>query len=199
MVSEGARDAHQLSGVASSFSGNTSICQGEEGHRFSGQNRQHLCQGLYKSLWGTHSWLTNALTVETWKWSIDRQIFLMAECLPAVQNQVADMESRTIKDRCDWMLHPHLFSQIERRMGPLEVDTYVCISANTPAPSLLQLEARSGSRNNRCLYTELGSVSWVCQFPMVSHITKAKIQQDKVRVILVVPMWRTQPWYPLLL
>ena len=52
MVSQGARDTHQLPGVVSRFSGNPSICQGEEWHQYSGQNRQHLGQGLHKSLWG---------------------------------------------------------------------------------------------------------------------------------------------------
>ena len=118
---------------------------------------------------GTHSWPMNALTVEMWKWCIDRQIFLMAEYLPGAENQVADMESRTVRDRCDWMLHPHFFTAREED-GPTR-GGYVCISADTPAPSLLQLEARSGFRGNRCLYTELESVSWVCQSPMVSHIS----------------------------
>ena len=76
--SEGARDAHQLSGVVSSFSGNTK--EKIAINIYSCQNVQTtLYQALHKSFGGTHSWPMNALTVEMWKWCIDRQIFLMAE------------------------------------------------------------------------------------------------------------------------
>ena len=72
---------------------------------------------------GTHSWQINHLATQIcmWKWCIERQIFLTAEHLPGVLNQEADEKSSTIRDRCDWMLHPHLFSQIEEKMGTLEV------------------------------------------------------------------------------
>ena len=73
---------------------------------------------------GTHSWQMNHLATQIWKWCIELQIFLTAEHLPGVLNQEADEESRTIRDRCDWMLHPHLFSQIKEKMGPLEVDMF---------------------------------------------------------------------------
>ena len=73
---------------------------------------------------GTHSWPINSLAIQIWKWCIERQIFLTAEHLPGVLNQVADEESRTVRDRCDWMIHPHLFSQIDRKLGPLEVDLF---------------------------------------------------------------------------
>ena len=66
----------------------------------------------------------NCLAVQKWKWCIEGQIILTAEHLPGVMNQVADEESRTVQDRCDWMLHPQLFSQIERKVDPLEVDMF---------------------------------------------------------------------------
>ena len=75
---------------------------------------------------GTHSWQMNHLATQIWKWCIECQIFLTAEHLPGVLNQEADEESRTIRDRCDWMLHPHLFSQIEEKMGPFAKCLQVC-------------------------------------------------------------------------
>ena len=142
---------------------------------------------------GTHSWPMNVLTVEMWKWSIDRPIFLMAECLSGVENQVADMESRTIKDRCDWMLHPHLFSQIEKRMGPLEVDMFASRLTHQlhryfswrPDQVAETTDAFTQNWSQFCGYA---NSPWCLILPRL-----AKIQQEKVRVILVVPMWRTQP------
>ena len=73
---------------------------------------------------GTHSQPMNSVAVKLWKWCTERQIFLIAEHLLGVNNLIADTESRTVRDRCDWMLHPHLFSQIPKRFGPLEVDLF---------------------------------------------------------------------------
>ena len=41
-------------------------------------------------------------------------ITLKAEHLPGSLNIVADMESRTVKDRCDWMINPKVFQQIQQ-------------------------------------------------------------------------------------
>ena len=37
---------------------------------------------------------------------------------------IADDESRVTKDRSDWMLCPDTFHQINKRLGPLEVDLF---------------------------------------------------------------------------
>ena len=73
-------------------------------------------------LGGTHSHQLNSLAVQMWKWCLDHHIFLTAEHLSGRENQIADEESRVVRDRCDWMIHPNLFSQIQQVMGPLEVD-----------------------------------------------------------------------------
>ena len=73
---------------------------------------------------GTHSHPVNVVAVELWKWCIERQIFLIAEHFPVVNNLIVDTESRTVRDRCNWMLHPHLFSQINEMFGPMEVDLF---------------------------------------------------------------------------
>ena len=85
---------------------------------------------------GTHSWQMNHLATQIWKWCIERQIFLTAEHLPGVLNQEADEESRTIRDRRNWMLHPHLFSQIKEKMGPLEVDMFASRLTHTHGTSV---------------------------------------------------------------
>ena len=44
-------------------------------------------------------------------------MFLIAEYLPGEENTVADKESRNMKDRCDWMLNPCIFRQVQGLMG----------------------------------------------------------------------------------
>ena len=169
MVSQRARDAHQLPGVVSSFSGNPSICQGEEWHQYSGQNRR-LSQGLHKSLWG-NTFMANECSdcrdVEV----VHRSLNLSDGRISSGSRESSGRHGVTDSQgslRLDASSSSFFTDQEED--GPTR-GGYVCISADTPAPSLLQLEAGSGFRGNRCLYTELESVSWVCQSPMVSHIS----------------------------
>jgi len=148
---------------------------------------------------GTHSWQMNHLATRIWKWCLERQIFLTAEHLPGLMNQVADLESRTVRDRCDWMLHPQLFSQIEEKMGPLEVDMFASRLTHQlpryfswrPDPAA---EATDAFIQDWSQFQGYANPPWCLLLP-----TLAKIQQEKARVVLVAPLWRTQPWYPLLL
>ena len=50
--------------------------------------------------------------------------FLWAEHLPGLKNTTADEESRTVRDQCNWMIHPRVFAHLQQKMGPLEVDMF---------------------------------------------------------------------------
>jgi len=78
-------------------------------------------------LGGTHSHPMNTVATELWKWCISKNIFLITEHLPCMKNLVADKESCTVRDCCNWMIHPHLFMQINKIMGPLEVDLFASL------------------------------------------------------------------------
>ena len=149
---------------------------------------------------GTHSWLMNHLAMQIWKWCMDQQILLTAEHLPGIMNQVADEESRTVRDRCDWMMHPQLFAEIKRKMGPLQVDMFAssrlthqlpCYFSWRPDPAAEATDAFSQDWSQLQGYA---NPPWCLLLP-----TLAKIQRERARVVLVAPMWKTQPWYPLLL
>ena len=71
-------------------------------------------------LGGTHSKPLCQLALAFWEWCIPRNLFLIAEHLPGQQNVLADHESRSQKDRCDWMINPHLFHQIQDQLGPCQ-------------------------------------------------------------------------------
>ena len=148
---------------------------------------------------GTHSQPMNVMAVDLWKWCIERQILLIAEHLPGVSNVIADTESRTVRDRCDWMIHPHLFSQINRKFGPLEVNLFASRLTH-------QLERYFSWRSDPAAEaTDAFTQSW-SQFQGFANPpwcrllpTLVKIQREQATVVVVAPLWRTQPWYPLLL
>ena len=79
-------------------------------------------------------------------------------------------------------------------------DGSLCIMPDKATPALLQLKARSRSEGDTCLHAELGSISGVCQ-PSVVADTPLPDQAEKqtAQVVLITPLWKTQPWYPLLL
>ena len=73
---------------------------------------------------GTASNLLCQLAITIWNWCIARNISLTAEHLPGHLNAIADQESRSVQDRCNWMLNPDIFQRIKEMMGPLEVDLF---------------------------------------------------------------------------
>ena len=64
------------------------------------------------------------LTRDPWMWCLERNIHIQAQYLPGVMNQVADRESRSMKDRSDWKLDLSIFLKINKRYGPVEVDLF---------------------------------------------------------------------------
>ena len=73
---------------------------------------------------GVQSQPLTALAKECWEWCMERAIVLSAEHLPGCLNIIADEESRHMRDRWDWKLHPGLFQRIVKVLGPIEVDLF---------------------------------------------------------------------------
>jgi len=82
---------------------------------------------------GTVSKALSQLAITIWTWCIERDITLQAEHLPGHLNSQADEESRTVRDRCNWMLNQSVFQWINATMGPLEVDFFAsCLTRQLP-------------------------------------------------------------------
>ena len=76
------------------------------------------------SLGGIVSPQLTSLARSLWMWALQRDIMLTAHHIPGISNCVADMESRTIRDRTDWKLSPIVFNMINEVFGPLEIDPF---------------------------------------------------------------------------
>ena len=148
---------------------------------------------------GTHSHQLNSIAVQLWKWCLDRHISLTAEYLPGKNNQVADEESRVVRDRCDWMIHLELFARIHQEMGPLDVDLFAsrltyqlpCFYSWRPDPLA---EATDAFTQDWSQFHGYANPPWCLLL-----WTLSKIQREKAKVLLIAPVWRIQPWYPILL
>ena len=199
LVSGGTEDAYQCSRTPSSFSGNQDLFQGEGLSKYSDPDRQYDCQGIHKPLRGHHSQTLNSIATQLWKWCLDHQVHLTAEYLPGVKNKIAYEESRVIKDLWNWMIHPQVFDQINTRWGPLEVDMF----ASRLTHQVLKFfswgldpaaEAVNAFNQDWSQFVGYANPPWCLILSVL-----AKIRRDRAKVILVAPVWSTQPWYPLIL
>ena len=96
------------------------------------------------------------------------------------------------------MIH-HLFSQINKKFGPLEVDLFAsrlthqldCYFSWRPDPAA---EATDAFTQSWSQLQGFANPPWCLLLP-----TLANNEREKAKVVVVVPLWWTQPWYPLLL
>lgn len=148
---------------------------------------------------GSRSPELNALTLEIWEWCIKRTIWLSAVHVPGKQNVEADKESRSFSDRHEWTLNKQVFQKILASHPNLNIDLFATRLNNQlstycswkPDPGSAHVDAFSLNWSNYAFYA----------FPPFSLVPRCvqKIIQDKAKGILVVPLWTTQSWFPLVL
>lgn len=129
-----------------------------------------------------------------------RNIRVMAQYLPGKLNTVADSLSRVRYDKNDWMLRPAIFSQLKAIYGPLDMDLFATM-LNAQLPLFASWTPQPGS-----LWTDALMHKWIPQavfyanppFALILKVLR-KIQSDRATVLLILPVWTTAIWWPLLL
>ena len=116
--------AYQLPRSIGSLSCSEMLCQRQEEHHCATQNGQHHSSCICEQAGWNSVHQTEHHCQKLWFWCMNRDITLVAEHLPGVLNTIADQESRVMRDRSDWMLNPRIFSKIQQKWGPLEVDMF---------------------------------------------------------------------------
>ena len=149
---------------------------------------------------GTHSRELMEITAQVWEWSIPRNIMISAEHLPGKLNTTADHESRLKGDSSEWMLDPAVFHQIMEALGPCQIDLFAS-RLSAQLPRYMSWRPDPGS-----IATDALSQPWMeirgFAFPPFSLIGRclSKVKREKVsELILVAPVWPTQPWFAVLL
>ena len=139
------------------------------------------------------------LALKMWKWCRQGNIHISAVYIPGQLNFIADILSRLINLNSEWKLNPAIFRQI-------------CVIYTTPDLDLFATRANNQVQkfiswfpDPDALATNAFSIPWSNQlcyaFPPYSQIMKClkKIQSDKAKVLLIAPVWRSRPWFPILL
>ncbi|XP_044585057.1 uncharacterized protein LOC123265399 [Cotesia glomerata] len=145
---------------------------------------------------GVHYAGLHKLACELWDWCEDKKLWVYASYIPSKENVEADRSSRIDNSDAEWELADFAFEKIVKRFGMLEIDLFAS-RINTKCAIYC-----SWKRDPEAYAFDAFTVSWsdwiFYAFPPFSIITKVikKIKDDKAEVILVVPHWPTQVWFP---
>ena len=114
-------------------------------------------------------------------------------------NSTADGESRTLQSSGEWMLERSICHRVMQALGPCSVDLFATRLNN-------QLERYVSWRPDPfAIATDTFTIPWQEEvgyaFPPFALIGRClqKVRQEGCVLVLVTPVWDTQPWYPILL
>ena len=142
----------------------------------------------------------NEITKELWTWCIQHDIWITAVHIPGKENIVADRESRESRRDTEWKLDNKIFQNIVTSWPMPSIDLFASrlnyqikpFVSWKPDPDALAVDAFSLKWD---LYNNFYA------FPPFSLINRVlqKIEQDRCYGIVIVPLWKTQVWFPRLL
>ena len=125
MVQGGTRDAHQCMGTLGSHCGSEELCQQQEG---CGKEPTTIQQRHISTTWETHSSVLYKLESDlSVVLALGKEHFSKGVHFPRVRNVTAGKELRTVRDRCDRMIHSRVFAQINKRWVH---QRWTCLSHN---------------------------------------------------------------------
>lgn len=144
---------------------------------------------------GTRCTQLKKIARDIWHWCEKRRLYLFASYIQSKQNFVADAESRHRNIESEYSLDPVKFQYIVIKWGLPEIDLFAS-STNTKIRKFV-----SWRPDPLAFTVDAFTIKWDCffyAFPPFSLITKClnKIINEKCEGILVVPLWKAQPWFP---
>ena len=118
----------------------------------------------------------------------------------SADNDEADTLSRE-QDRNDWMLHPNHFRSITRQWGTPSVDLFAS-RLNHQVPRWFSWRHQPGTGGVDALLQDWSKETLLYAnppWPLIPQVL-LKFQREcrKTKVIIVLPLWKTKSWWPLL-
>ena len=148
---------------------------------------------------GTRSQALSDLGIAIWEWCLQRRIYLSAIHIPGIVNKTPDGLSRQKLESTEWMLDSSVFRQIVAVYQQPQVDLFAS-HLNHQLPNYF-----SWVPDPQAMGTDAFSIPWkfnLCYlfppFPLIQKCIQ-KIKRDQTDALLITPVWKSRPWYPLLL
>ena len=119
--------------------------------------------------------------------------------LPGKNNVRANTESRQMKDHSDWMLNPSIFHSIVGTFPYLEVNLFAT-RLTSQLPRFFSWRPDPLAEATDAFLQDWSRIQGYANPPwnLVGRVL-AKVQNQAADLILVAPIWPSQPWYPNLL
>jgi hypothetical protein len=139
------------------------------------------------------------ISLQIWNWCLKRETFLIAQYLPGVDNITADKLSRNLIDRSDWKLNPKIFQALQNLWGPFQIDLFAS-RLNKQIDTFFSWHPEPGALAVNAFHQSWTNIKgWANPpFNLIAKVLN-KIIQDKATVIVIAPIWPTQPWFPVIL
>lgn len=130
-----------------------------------------------------------------WQFCEDRKLWIYATYIPSKENCIADYESRSFKT--EWSLGQKYFDMIKLSFGMPTIDLFAS-HTNTKCDRYCSWQADPFS-----IGVNAFTLCWGNEFPyifppfnIIPRVLR-KLQSDKCAAIVVVPLWDSQPWFPI--
>ena len=138
--------------------------------------------------------ILNSLAKKIWTFAFQNNIWISAS-----QNIHTYFNSRNFNDNLEWSLNQDVFHFLTDRFGMPQIDLFASILNHKISPYM------SYHHDPESIAIDAFSVSWVSKyayaFPPFSLVfpTLRKISFEECTVLIITPVWTTQPWFPKLL
>lgn len=156
----------------------------------------------YLNKMGGRKYILNELTRKIWKWCAERNIWITVFHIPTKMNIRADTLSRVGKaltEDMEWALDQSIFELLQLKMGKCDTDLFA--SANNH-----KLDKYISYMPDKKAYAvNAFSISWKHEFnyafppfSQLGHLLQ-KMCEDNADMIVIAPIFPSQPWFPRLL
>ena len=157
----------------------------------------------YISKMGGRKLLLNSLAKQIWEWCERRNIWISAFHIPGKLNVRADKLSRALRkkrnDDMEWALQQDIYDRISHRMGTCDIDLFASSKNHKHSKYVTYLPDIGANAINAFSITWNYKLHYV--FPPFSVIGRVlqKMAEDQAELILVAPLFPSQPWFPQML
>ncbi|XP_066600758.1 uncharacterized protein [Prorops nasuta] len=138
------------------------------------------------------------LARKIWQWAEQRDIILFTSYIASAENTIADKLSRISQDDIEWELNGKWCQIIIETFGIPSIDLF----ASAKNRKCEKFVSWIPQKNAYCIdaFTLNWSNEFFYAFPPFALILKmlVKIKRENATGIIVVPLWRNQPWFPIL-
>ena len=104
-----------------------------------------------------------------------------------------------MKDQCDWKLNQAVFQRILATMGMMEVDLFAS-RLSRQLPRFYSWRPDPEAEATDAFMQDWSTIRGFANPPwcLISRCL-TKVRAQAARIVLITPLWPTQPWYPLVL